>query len=147
MAPVPVELGIAGPGATYVAADPGDPIEIVQGPQGGVHLEVAFLVDLPETFTKSSAKMTVNAHSYQPCCAGKMVGSYVNNKYLAFKTEATSQTFASGVIPVIFFQNEAYHYEDAECCVVLSLEVLGPGSTEIVATGSAIQSFPCVDYF
>lgn len=145
--PVPMILGAAGPGGSFLALAPGDPIEIVQGPQGGVHLEVAFQVALPETFTKTSAKMTVNAHSYQPCCMGNMVGSYVNNKYLAFKTEANSQTFASGVIPVIFFQNEAIHYQDEECCVVLSLEVYGTGSTEIAATSSAIQSFTCVDYF
>ncbi len=145
--PVPMELGAAGPGGSFVALAPGESIEIVQGPQGGVHLEVAFQLTLPETFVKSSAKMTVNAHSYQPCCVGNMVGSYVNNKYLAFKTDADSQTFASGVIPVIFFQNEAIHYQDKECCVVLSLEVYGTGSTEINATSSAVQSFTCVDYF
>jgi len=143
----PIVLGSAGAGGAYNPSTPGDAIEIVQGPQGGVHVEVAFEVTLSEEFTKSSAKMALTAHSFQPCCMGSMVGSYTNNKFLAFKKDPAQQVFVSGVVPVIFFQNEAIHYQDAECCVVLSLDVFGPQSDDIVASATAMQSFQCVDYF
>jgi len=144
---LPISLGSAGLGGKYQPAEAGDLIEIVQGPQGGVHVEVAFEVTLPETFTKNSAKMALVAHTFQPCCMGNMVGSYTNNKFLAFKGEPGGQVFASGVVPVIFFQNEAIHYQDAECCVVLTADVFAPQSTEILASGAVMQAFTCVDYF
>lgn len=143
----PIVLGSAGVGGAYNPSMPGDAIEIVQGPQGGVHVEVAFEVTLSEEFTKSSAKMALTAHSFQPCCMGNMVGSYTNNKFLAFKKDPAQQVFVSGVVPVIFFQNEAIHYQDAECCVVLSVDVFGPQSDDVVASATAMHSFQCVDYF
>ncbi len=141
----PVTIGKLLGNKTFMEVEAGEAIEIVQGPQGGVHVEVAFHITLPETFVGSSVKVMVDALSFQVCCGEEKVGDYFNKKSLLYKQEADSQTFYSGVVPVIFDQDLASFYEDTDCCVAMDISVYEKGTTTVVLEASAHHTFYCVD--
>jgi hypothetical protein len=142
-------IGKPGPDNSVTEVADGDLIEIVQGPQGGVHLEVAFHIGLPESFSGFSAKVHVEGKTYQPCCLENHVASYTNKKYLVFKDPngGNNPVFLSGVIPVIFFQNLAEFYEEKPCCVVLKVGAYETGASEPTLWQTAVHTFQCIDFF
>ena len=143
----PITIGKLLGNKTFVDVEDGEAIEIIQGPQGGVHVEVVFHITLPDTFTGSSVKAEVDSLSFQPCCGAEKVGDYFNKKSLLYKQVSESQTFYSGVIPVIFDQDLAMFYEDEACCVTIDVGVYAKGTNEIVTQSTAQHTFMCVDFF
>lgn len=127
-----------------------DAIEVVQGPQGGVHLEVAVIATLPSETFAGATKITaaIEAVTVQPCCGPDQltVGSYISNKYAMYTTGEPAE-FGSGVLPVIFDANLASYYEQMDCCVRVVVTAHEPGTQTPVATGWTERRLFCVDYF
>ena len=143
---VPLLIGVAVAGGGVEALADGAPIEIVQGPQGGVHLEVAFALTLPEVFAATTAKVRVEARTFQPCCAGEPpVGTLSNAKYLAYLVQPGSHDFVSQALQVIFDETEASFYMNSECCVAMEVWATAPGAAEPTHRGAALHRFLCVD--
>jgi len=136
-------------GPNFVPLETGDPIEIVQGPQGGVHLEIMFKITLPESFSESKVLVLIDAKTFQPCCSAEqsVVGSFYSAKYPLYPKPDDAQTFYSDVIPVIFEQNLAMYYQDQDCCVRFQVSAYEPGTQTVLWTGWTEDSLLCTDYF
>ncbi len=134
---IDLSIGVPDSEGLWTAVSPDETIEIVQGPQQGVHVEIALKVTLPE-HSSPTVKVLVQAASFQPCKCSNPVGAYHNGKYLLFAAPEPPGTYISGMIPVIFEEREAHHYAGEECCVTVWVTV-----DEV--TGSATHAFSCVD--
>lgn len=126
----------------------GDAIEIVQGPQGGVHLEIRLKVTLP-AWGEPKALARISSQSFQPCCGPNEghVGDFLSNKYPLYPEEPGGEAFASGDLPIIFKEDLGSVYANDECCVRVFVEVLAPGSNEVVQSGWRHVALDCVDFF
>ena len=134
----PLTLGIFGADKQLAVPAEDAAIEIVQGPQGGVHIEVGFRLTLPGPAATDAVRVSVAADTLQPCDASAPpVGSYRASKYLVVP-DPTGQALVSGAVPVIFDGNVAEPYVDRPCCVALTVQVDG-------ATYQATHRFTCVD--
>ncbi|HIA02274.1 MAG TPA: hypothetical protein EYN06_06440 [Myxococcales bacterium] len=143
-----IQMGKLEANKLFLTVDPEEMIEIVQGPQGGVHVEVAFRAWLPVQFSdQSKAKVEVEGNTYMGCCGGESVAYFHLGKYLIYPDPDDDKAFRSGVIPVIFEQNQAVHYEEQLCCVVLDVGLRLPGESEPSIWSQAHHTFYCVDLF
>ena len=152
----PLALGKALPGDSFGEVPDGAEIEIVQGPQGGVHVEVALRATLTEAYTKQATVAKIHARSYQPCwseadgvylSAAAEVGQYFNKKGLLYKS-ASGEFLTGFPLWVIFEQNLAVFYEDQYCCVAVEVDAYAPGSkTEIAYSAWVWHRFYCIDLF
>jgi hypothetical protein len=118
----------------------GGSLEIVQGPQGGVHLEVAIGVTAPSSgaFIKASVELA----THLGCCDTAPVGNYVNPN-LPLYTTSIENYWTSGALPIIFDQDTASSYVGQTCCVTATVTVL---SDESKVTHAA-HTFACTDFF
>ena len=144
----PLGMGVFDEADELLGVAPGQEIEIVQGPQGGVHVEVGFTLALPAEWPAGFTRVTVSAVSFEPeLYDAEWVGSFASQKYLVVESEPGSRTYLSGMIPVIFDQNLAEYYQDAWCCVTLEVGAYGVGAaqSEVVMKSRVQHTFWCVD--
>ena len=123
---------------------PMEAIEIVQGPQGGVHIEFGYHAAYPanmapKVFAAFEGKTFMNA-SEPPVGIG---GTPLTVLFLS----PTSDGYDSQLNLVIFEQNEAVHYEEQPCCAVATVSILEPSTKDIVATSTAAIELYCEDIF
>lgn len=111
-----VTLGEVTPALDFSVLEAGQNLEIVQGPQGGVHVEVGVRVSLaPELGTMLASIDAVSL------IGGEAVGSMVLDDYGLYET---AEGYVSWAIPVIFFTNLADPYvgETLEIAITVTLE-------------------------
>ena len=140
-----LQLGVVGANKTFRVPRRGDPIEIVQGPQGGVHVEIALQARLPVRLAGDTLRTWIRATTFEPCDAATGVGRAENRKYLLFPDG--NGNHISGVLPVVFATSTASAYEDTECCVRVTLGVREPGETEPSLWATTEHRFYCIDFF
>ena len=123
------------------------PIEIVQGPQGGIHLVGSFQATLPAEVTWSPATVRIEAETREPCCAaGTQVGSAFYAASALFKSAGAGNVYVSGSMPVPFFKTAAKEFADKTCCLSFKVSVLPQsGNGEPIFVSFARHVFTCVD--
>ena len=133
---------------SFVVAAELAPLEIVHGPQGGIHVEVAFRVVAPAGLVVSGSTLKARAagQTVQPCCQGQVVGGMVPHTVL-LTPEPGSAAFVAADDLVIFYNANAGHFEDKECCVALEVGLMPPGETEPSVWAQASARFLCVNVF
>lgn len=140
-----VAIGTNGPDASFLPAEPGGPIPITPGHQGGVHLELAFrltAVDSPPD--GPLMKVLVDAEIRQPCCDSPVVGDHFDWSHASWK-EPAGTGWWSGDIQAIFFETAGSLYADKPCCVVLEVGRLAEdGSGDVLSWSRTHHAFQCV---
>lgn len=141
---ITLTLGRKPPGGFVPLLD-GDPIEIVQGPQGGVHLDLAYSIEIPQN-DADKLFTVVHARTSQACCGDQeaIVGTYQNNKEVVFP--AGGGVFLSEEVSVIFEQDEASVYQGQDCCVQIHVQVMNPPPT-VVHSATTTRTLSCEDVF
>ena len=129
-------LGTAGANLAYLPVAENAPIEVTQGPQGGVHLVIAAEAGLAAE--GASKKVTVEASTFQPCCASDEVASFISHNVL-LKGAAGSSSMTTIPFWLIFDENEGEIYADDWCCVVVRI------SLDDETESWAARRFYCVD--
>lgn len=138
-----VAIGTLTSRSSWVASADGDAIEIVQGPQGGVHLELSVRTEIPPPLG-GTQKVHMRLQAYQPCWCTDPVARYDNPKYLIFPNpDQGPGIYVSGTIPVIFEHRDGARYAGETCCVVAEVSVPNPGAEPLTAV--TIRDFNCVD--
>ncbi len=136
---------------------PGGPIEIVQGPQGGVHLDVRLQLAPPATHqrcvtlegsTVCQALISATLETHLGCCTEPTIGSLSVAK--AVVTGAGQGTLISGQLPVVFHENDGALYAGTDCCVTVEFgarPVQSDGTFGLAPTlfGLAQITLSCVD--
>lgn len=142
-----IDLG-TGAGTSFDLLDTGQSIEIVQGSQGGVHLEVAFRVGLPATHRRCqpaagdatscqglvTATLSTSLAIDDGCCSPEAVGGLDVGKAIVASAavEATADvSLVSTVLPVIFDETDGALYAGTDCCVTVAL-----GARPLLVDGS-----------
>jgi len=122
----PLTLGALDAGGAFTAFTDGQSVEIVQGPQGGIHLELA--LRFPAPGDADPIVVTLHAETHLD---GAVVGTLDSPDYPAPRVAADlGQTY---VLPVIFVTNDASPYVGATVSLTASL-TLPSGA---VLTGAA----------
>lgn len=135
-------------GDVFTPLKEGAQVEIVQGPQGGVHVEVALRFWLPAEYDENPVWTITEGVSIQPCGTADQaeVGSFYDKKYPVFRIGA-ADSYQTATLFVIFDQNEAIHYQDKPCAVRLTVAVKTPGDPDTIALrGSVTVPLICVDH-
>ncbi len=146
----PLEIG-TNYGSGVVTLPDGGKLEIVQGPQGGLHLNLAVRAVLPPDVASTPTFVSLTAETHVPCCAGPVVGGFAAPGLPLWPVKdgsgvATGQ-HASSIFPGVFNQSLASAYAGKACCVDVTLKIADPA-----APGGAPkyesrmrQVFTCVD--
>lgn len=140
-----VELGRLTAGV-FSPLEDGDEIEIIQGEQGGVHVEVAVRVyDTGESQAKLLAD--IEAGTYQPCGSGEpaQVGSLSTAKHPLFVVDDADE-YQSGKLVVIFEQNQGHYYADRPCGVSVRVSLTTVDRLAL-RSGSAVRTLRCTNFF
>ena len=127
--------------------DPLEPlsnIEIVQGPQGGVHIEFGYRV-IFGSGESSKLFASFSGANYQNA-SGPPVGIGGTELTVLFSSP-NGIGYDSQENLVIFEQNEAYHYQDQPCCAVAEVAILDPVTKEAMGTAGVMIELFCVDVF
>ena len=144
--PFQVLLGTISDGSFVPAADM-QPIEIVHGPQGGIHIEVGFQVTLPSNYDGVPVvHARASGQAVQPCCDGGIVGAMVPHKVILYPHPSTGE-YTAAEDRVIFYNANAGHFADQECCVALEVGVAPPGELAPTQWTYAAARFFCVNIF
>ncbi len=124
----------------------GEEIEIIQGPQGGVHLEVAVRLVPPAPLAEELLLTATEATTIQPCGGADqaVVGDF-NNKKLPVYPLTEPGPYQSQKLLVIFDEDEAVHYAARPCAVQVTVAFDSDDGTTLAA--SATKPLYCVDYF
>ena len=145
---VGLEIGTSSNGI-FVASQPATvaALEIVQGNQGGVHVEVAFRLILPDLALfggkiPPKVQAEVRAETRLDCCDGELVGTAESLKRLVWKSPDVEGAYDSGPLPVIFDQTVAAPYHLRHCCVTVEVAFRHHGAQFL---GLGQQTFFCVD--
>ena len=133
--PIEVELGWVS-GNVFKPFEDGDTVEIVQGPQGGIHLDVF----------QGPAVAKIQAVTVTPCCGPSKdsVGSFLAKKYPLMEG-VEAPRFYTDVLQVMFDQPLANHYADAECCVQAIVSIYDLSTDTISHSGSDGVRLLCRD--
>jgi hypothetical protein len=121
------------PALDFAMLEAGQNLEIVQGPQGGVHVEVGVRVSLPPEW--GTVLATIDALSF---IEGEAVGAMNLENYGLYET---SEGYVSWAIPVIFFTNLADPY------VGEALEIAITVTLETGEQGTGIASVHLIDWY
>ena len=97
-----VVLGEVTPELEFTPIEPNQNLEIVQGPQGGVHVEVGVRVELSGGLEATMGDLEASAW-----INGELVGDMILDDYGLYETP---QGYVSWPLPVIFFTNLADPY-------------------------------------
>ena len=118
----PVEVGQKT--QAFVPVADGQAIQIVHGPQGGIHLLAAFRATLPPVITWSPVKVSYTATTRLGCCAtGPVVGSVTSGAAAAWKTPDTEAEYVYSPMQIVFDSKESADYAGQTCCVRVDVAV------------------------
>ena len=126
----PLEVGHYWPaGAPFSALVDGQELEIVQGFQGGVHLEVAFEIDLGLAYAETQiVYFDLFAQTFL-----EGADSVAELELANFKAGNMGfGVFRSQTIPIIFEKNQAAHYADRAATIVVQLTLDGALSAKAI---------------
>ena len=127
----PMRVGHYWPaGAPFRELIEGQELEIVQGFQGGVHLEVAFEIDLGLDYAETqivyfdlAAQTLLNGE--EPVAELQLANFKAGNMGLG--------VFRSQTVPIVFEQNQAHHYLDRSATLFVSLTLDGKESARAIS--------------
>ncbi|MFT7620946.1 MAG: hypothetical protein ACI9WU_000107 [Myxococcota bacterium] len=138
-------LGVfSGPDATFRPVEDGEPITIIRGPQGGIHLEIGFSLDAGPEYDETNVVHTrLAGQTVQPSCGGDVVGAMTEHRTLLYRY-APGGPFLAPSDNVIFFNNGEGHFEDQGCCIALRVGIAPPGEQDPTEWHVISHCFQCV---
>lgn len=141
-----LEIGAKALPQLFEPVDWGEEMEIIQGPQGGIHLLIMLRILSEQTEPNPMIAM-VSAEVRVPCCDAPAVAFYPPSKSAFFTGPGYEGTFVSQGHWVIFEQDEAAVYENQSCCVVATATLLDESGAEptSIATSTTTHVFHCID--
>ena len=117
-----LEVGLYGGPDNFIKPADQAPLEIIQGPQGGLHLNIAYQLTMPlDDYNWSPLKTFVEAEIRTPCCDGEVIASAYDPVHLAFKV--TDGQYITASVPVVFFGSISTPYIGETGCAVFKIGV------------------------
>ena len=131
-------------GALGEELKPLDKVEIVQGPQGGVHIEFGYRAQYDGA---NELKMfaSFNGETYLDALAPPV--GFGGSPLTVLFLSPDGAGYDSQLNLVIFEQNEAFHYEERPCCAVATVSILDPVTKDPMATATQAVELYCEDVF
>lgn len=120
---VQIAAAVGGGGDTFSPFNPGAPLEIVQGFQGGIHLEIRVRVVV--VGATAPAGRIFGDLSAKTFAGGAGVGAISVKDYPLEKVPGLADTFESPPIPVFFFTSQAAPYTGLTASLDVTFDHLG----------------------
>ena len=140
----PIIIGQKGSGPdVFLPGKDEEDIEIIQGPQGGIHVNVTFQLTMPPEVYWSPLNLLVEMEMRTPCCDGDVVASYFDPVHLAWKVE--DGLYMTSSVPVVFYSNVAKPYVGLTGCVHVSVGLYPYGEQEPTQWSVGRHVFSLVD--
>ena len=140
---MPVELGIRPLAAAFHPAVPDDPLELQQGVQGGVHVELALRTTLPSAVDWTPTQLRITSELHGPCCDGPLVGSSISPT--SWADLQPDGTYVSSWFPVFMQSSNVSLYVGLSCCVRVTVEIQPMAGGPAILVGRARHVFTCVN--
>jgi len=114
-ADVPIDVGLYGGPGEFVEVEDGGEIEIVQGPQGGIHTEISVRIFPPKAWFWTPVKLYIDAELRMGCCDGEVASAFFDTVDLAFKVEEGVYMTSSAQLLFYAF-NDPEKYAGKKAC-------------------------------